>query len=413
MIQEFRVTNFLSFKDETVLSFEAVGSGRRKQKKDSKDPLVYKVNDKTELLRLAVFYGANASGKSNMLRAIAFLASFCKKKESVANAPTGAIPFMLNGTARNLPSRFSLRFFVDGIRYWYTLELDATQVHSESLYVYRSSQPTAVFKRTKNRLEFNPAENSISATAKELLELNCLSNLSFFACKAKVNINLQHIDKVSKYFDENFLETQFEFEDLYRAAEVFISHSDSARQHLLRFLKEADFNISSVSSKKENESYRTLFTHKVDVDGRTEEYQFSSKEQSLGTRRVFALESFLYALEVTDRIALLDEIDTSLHPNLVDFMLSKFAKEPYSCSQLIVSTHYSGLLDNPDLRDDCFWITEKDKSGSSSIRSVAKTKDMRLASKEKGYRAGKLGGIPIIEPEEDTYEEGYMPSLFE
>ena len=101
----------------------------------------------------------------------------------------------------------------------------------------------------------------------------------------------------------------------------------------------------------------------------------------------------------------MDEFDTSLHPNLADFILSRFAKADCG-SQLIVTTHYTGLFDNPDLRDDCLWITEKDRSGASSIKSVAKEKDMRLASKEKGYRQGKLGGIPnLFEEEEVEYKE--------
>lgn len=412
MIQEFRVSNFLSFRDETVLSFEPVGTGRRKDNQGGKDPLVCQVNDQTKLLRLAVFYGANASGKSNILKALAFLAEFCQKKDSPANAPTGAVPFLLNGATRNLPSKFSLRFFIKGVRYWYTLDLDAQHVISEALYVYKSSQPTMVFKRILNTLEFNPAENSISPTAKEMLQLNCLSNLSFLACKSKVNIALNHIDKVSNYFDVSFLDGQFDFDVLYRAAEQYNSESEDASQHLLRFLQEADFNISAVTYKKEEVlvtggtryNVRALFTHKVEAQGKTEEYQFSSQEQSLGTRRVFALESYLYAMEATDRIALLDEIETSLHPNLVDFMLSKFARNSETCSQLIVTTHYTGLLDNTDLRDDCFWITEKDKSGASSITSVAKKKDMRVASKEKGYRQGKLGGIPKIEEEEEEFK---------
>lgn len=425
MIQEFRVSNFLSFRDETVLSFEPGGMGRRRKgRAGESDSLVYKVNAKTELLRLAVFYGANASGKSNMLKALAFLADFCKRKDSPINAPTGAIPFLLNSTSRNLPSKFSLRFFINGIRYWYTLSLDAQQVYSEALYVYKSTQPTAVFKRSKNELEFNPAENTLSSTAKEMLQLNCLPNLSFFASRAKVNIALHHIDKVKKYFEETFLDGQIDFETLYLAAEEFVASSDRAKEHLLRFLKEADFNISGVTSKREEAfipgkpmpRVRTLFTHQVDTQGGKEEYQFSSQEQSLGTRRVFAMESYLYALEVTDRIALIDELDTSLHPNLVDFMLSKFARNADSYSQLIITTHYTGLLDNPDLRDDCFWITEKDRSGASSIRSVGKTKDMRVSSKEKGYRSGKLGGIPKIEieqPSEGTDKEVTLLTLFD
>jgi hypothetical protein len=236
-----------------------------------------------------------------------------------------------------------------------------------------------------------------------------------------------------KFFENSFLDSEIENEILYSAAEEYISKNMEAKHHLLRFLKEADFNITGITSKKEevtipdkvrdvvlaDPSYsssikeqlrerssfsrvKTLFTHKVDTNGIAEEYEFSSQEQSLGTRRVFGLESFLYVLETTDSIAVLDEIDSSLHPDLVDFVISKFAKYPGSASQLIITTHYTGLLDNPDLRDDCFWITDKDKSGVSTIRSVGKIKDARLTSKEKGYRLGKLGGIPKIMVESET-----------
>lgn len=160
---------------------------------------------------------------------------------------------------------------------------------------------------------------------------------------------------------------------------------------------------------------KTLFTHKVNTNSGSEEYVFTSQEQSLGTRRVFGLENYLYVLEETEGIAILDEFDSSLHPNLVDYVISRFALYPNSASQLILTTHYTGLFDNPDLRDDCFWITEKDKaSGASSILSVGKIKDVRLTSKEKGYRLGKLGGTPNLEFEAEK-EEGEIkePTLFD
>lgn len=428
MIQEFRVSNFLSFRDETVLSFEPVRNGRRgKGQNKGKDYLIHKVNDKTELLRLAVFYGANASGKTNILKAINFLAGFCKKREAIPNAPTGAKPFMLNSITRNLPSKFNIRFFVDGVRYWYTLELDQKQVLLEALYVYKSTQPTTVFKRVQNSIEFNASENTLSTTAKELLELNCLPNLPFFASKAKVNIRLKHVDPVMSFFEDSFMEGEIENDVLFSVAEQFVSSAPDVKQHLLKFLKEADFNISEITSKKEEviipdgirtailsdpsspapikeqlkdkssfDRVKTFFTHKVNNNGIMEEYKFSSKDQSLGTRRIFGLESYLFVLEKSQNIAVLDEIDSSLHPRLVDFVLKKFAECRNNESQLIVTTHYTGLLDNPVLRDDCFWITDKDESGASSICSVARIKDARLTSKEKGYRLGKLGGTPNI-----------------
>lgn len=435
MIQEFRVTNFLSFRDETVLSFEPVGTGRRNNKgnRTDKNALLYKVNDKTELLRIAVFYGANASGKTNILKAIDFLVTFCRKREAISGAPTGVIPFKLNSITRELPSKFNIRFFINETRYWYSLVLDTKQVISEQLYVYKSPQPTAIFKRTGNTIEFNTAENQVSSTAKELLELNCLSNLSFFAAKAKVNISLNHIDSVMRFFEESFMESEIESDILFNIAEEYVTKDPEAKKHILKFLKEADFNISEITSKKEEvmipdqirnmiladpssptsvkeklkekssiSRTKTLFTHQVDTLEGLEEYVFRSGEESLGTRRIFGLENYLYVLEKTESIAVLDEIDSSLHPNLVDFVISKFAQHAGSASQLIITTHYTGLLDNPDLRDDCFWIAEKDKMGVSRIRSVGKIKDARLTSKEKGYRLGKLGGIPDLELGPDT-----------
>ena len=433
MIQEFRVSNFLSFRDETVLSFEPVRDGRRgKAPNKGKNHIVCKVNEKTELLRLAIFYGANASGKTNILKAINFLVLFCKKREAKANAPTGVTPFMLNSISRNQTSKFNIRFFVEGVRYWYSLEIDPKQVISEALYVYKnnSPQPTSVFKRTQNTLEFNASENTISDTAKELLQLHCLSNLPFFASKAKVNIQLNYVDPVMTYFEDSFMDSEIENDILFTAAEQFVSTTPDVKDHILSFLKEADFNISGISSQKEEvlipeglrnailsdsstpapikeqlkekssfNRIKTMFTHKVNNNGIIEEYEFSSQEQSLGTRRIFGLESYLYFMEENDNVAILDEIDSSLHPDLVDYVISKFAKYSNSESQLIITTHYTGLFDNSDLRDDCFWITEKDKTGASTIRSVAKIKDARLASKEKGYRLGKLGGTPDIKKE--------------
>lgn len=446
MIQEFRVTNFMSFRDETVLSFEPVGKGHKGKEHDNEaDRLMYPASTKTKLLRLAIFYGANASGKSNMLQAIRFLVNFCKKKSALPAEPTGVTPFLLNRASKNLPSKFSLKFFINGIRYWYTLSLDTSKVFSEALYYYKTSQPINLFKRIDNQLEFNPAENTLSGTAKELLELNCFQNLPFFASKTKVNIKLKHIDRVGEYFEKSFMDSDIPQETLFSAAEQLIAESHEAKNHILHLLKEADFNISDISSKKEEipvpedvrnsllsnssipekmkESLRlrssydrvkTLFTHHVEENGRFREFDFPSQSQSLGTRRLLALESFLFSMEESDRISAIDEVDTSLHPSLVDLIMSKFARHS-GASQLIVSTHYTGLLDNPDLRDDCFWITQKDPSGASSIHSVGKIRDLRLTSKEKGYRSGRLGGIPIIKtPAEDhSFSPDFELSLFD
>ena len=136
MIQELKIKNFLSIKDEVNISFDA-----------SNDPFaedyqVVKINEQTRLLRFAVIYGYNASGKSNIFNAIYFLGMFLERKPESFNEKTGVVPFMLDSDSRKSPTFFELTFFVEDLKYKYSLELDEKQVYLESLSVYNSSQPT-------------------------------------------------------------------------------------------------------------------------------------------------------------------------------------------------------------------------------------------------------------------------------
>ena len=141
MIQEIKIKNFLSFKDEVKFSFEASND------KFAEDSQVVKINDNTRLLRFAIVYGYNASGKSNLLSVFDFLYDFWFYKPKDVFEETGDIPFKFDKQSTQEASSIELVFFVEDTKYWYQLELDERQVYLEKLSYYKSTQPTLLFER--------------------------------------------------------------------------------------------------------------------------------------------------------------------------------------------------------------------------------------------------------------------------
>ena len=197
MIQEFTVKNFRSFKDKVTLSFEAT--------KDTtfESSHVVEVSPGVRLLRLALVFGANASGKSNLLAAFDYLRNFWFHQPADLYAPTESIPFLLDKVTPQEPTEFGLKFYTAGKNYWYVLVLDTHRVISEKLYFYKSAQPTLLFSRSfengQSVIRFNPSVIKIDATVSWEIALRCLPNMSFFAAKKMINYSLPHINDASDW----------------------------------------------------------------------------------------------------------------------------------------------------------------------------------------------------------------------
>ena len=134
MIQEIKIKNFLSFKDEVTFSFVASND------KFAEDSQVVKINENTRLLRFAIVYGYNASGKSNLLSVFDFLYAFWFYKPENLDDKTGCIPFKLDKVTPSESSHIELIFYVEDTKYWYQIELDERQVYMERLYYYKTTQ---------------------------------------------------------------------------------------------------------------------------------------------------------------------------------------------------------------------------------------------------------------------------------
>lgn len=396
MIQEIKIKNFLSFKDEVRFSFEASID------KFAEDSQVVAINENTRLLRFAIVYGYNASGKSNLLSVLDFLSFFWSYKPKDLDSETGVVPFKLDMVSANEPSSFEMVFFVRDTKYWYQLELDQHQVNLEKLSYYKTTQPIMLFERTlkdgQSDVQFNPKAEKISAAAKEMITVNCLKNTSFFVARNQVNVSLPIIDAAKEWMRNQLMPVISPTRKLTSYAQKQASENKELVNYLVQFLHEADFNITDISSnvvKKEEaaEQIQTTFEHTVENDNGTEIYPMDKKYESTGTMRTFGIEAAVFEALKKEAVLPIDELETSLHPMLLEKILFEYLKT-HSRSQLVVTTHNDGLLDLLDdlIRKDSVWFTEKKKSGVTDLYKLTDFRGInRLSSIREAYRNKRFG----------------------
>ena len=396
MIQEFTVKNFRSFKDKVTLSFEAT--------KDTtfESSRVVEVAPGVRLLRLALVFGANASGKSNLLAAFDYLRNFWFHQPADLYAPTESIPFLLDKVTPQEPTEFGLKFYTAGKKYWYVLVLDTHRVISEKLYFYKSAQPTLLFSRSfengQSVIRFNPSVIKIDATVSREIALRCLPNMSFFAAKKMINYSLPHINDASDWMRKRTHQIIDPGNTMFDSAGKMALNNDALKKYLVDFMHRADFNITDISAEKYACDVRTYFEHTVKNSRGTEKYILSNELQSLGTQRTFGIETAIYSAILNNEFLPIDEIESSLHPDLTEFILEQFFKSE-SRSQLLVTTHYDPLLGSVDdlIRKDSVWFTEKGEDGCSDLYSLVEFKGLRkIKSFQKSYRNGAFGAVPNI-----------------
>lgn len=427
MILELKIKNLLSFKDEAIFSFEAT------KDKSFEEYQVVEVAPNIRILKLAVVYGANASGKSNLIKAFNYIKHFWFETKDNKDEKTGATPFLLDKNTPDKPSELTLTFYVKGVKYIYNLILDKNKVCSEKLFFYPGKQPANLFERklegSVSEITFNPNWIKISQLANDEIILKCLPNMSVLAAYNQINISIPVIDEIINWMKTQFIKPVSPRSSLIPIAEKQIERGGENKKNILNYLNRADFNITNISTEEIEEKIsddlvnlivntfessneeserlknektikirRTSFEHKVFGEtGEEEVYNLPSNLQSDGTLRTFGLSSAIKNAVDNDAFLAIDEIESSLHPKLVEFILEDFLKQSGQ-SQLLLTTHYDGLLAQDDLlRNDSIWFTSKKENGSTELYSLTEFKGLnRISSLLKAYQAGKFGAIPNI-----------------
>ena len=424
MILEFKIKNYLSFKEEVTFSFEATAD------KNLEEYYVTEVVPGVRILKLGIVYGANASGKSNLISAFDFLSSFIKKIRKDKDEKTGFIPFAF-GATKDQPGSFELTFFVETRKYIYRVEMDELRIINESLYFYPGTQPAMVFNRLYD------AENGISVieygskikitkAAKDEIQLKTLKNTSFFAASQQVNYSIPEVIKeVKSWFDDRFLDSIDPDNPITNYTSRKLKGNDQLRNFALKFMNRAEFNITDVLFKKqavpetiqkmfeksempeeekkkflEEFAETTEFEHTVIDQGVESKYELPESLQSAGTMRYYGLAAPYYKMLQNNAFLAIDEIESSMHALLVNHLIREFLMNGRESkyAQLLVTTHNISLLNEKDLlRKDAVWFTNKKENGATELYSMADFDIRKELSYYNAYKIGKFGAIPNLD----------------
>lgn len=444
MLLQFIVENFRSFHQESILNLVPAKSRIHKDHilKDSES------GRPVEALPLAVLYGANASGKSNLIRAISF-AQKLVIEGTRSDSPVPTEPFRLATEAADKPSRFEFLFKHEHILYTYGFLTTRTEIKEEWLFAVLKRKEVLLFERITDAGSVKVVFGSTMKTTKDEAK-----RLQFVAAGTRPNQlflteanerNVEVVKPIAHWFRDHLTiiwpdaqyqslalraHTDKQFAD-YLAA--FLRVADTGIQnialvaekldmtrhfpdmpeefqkelldglertsdHTVAVFKSNDFYTLRQDQKKQPELLTLRTEHQIQ-GGKS--VRFNTADESDGTNRIMHMAPALLDLQSSDDVYIIDELDRSLHPLLCRLYVETFlrgVKEKHTRGQMILSTHETCLLDLELLRRDEIWFVEKDQAASSRLTSLAEfdipvRADLKVA---RGYLAGRFGAIPFI-----------------
>jgi AAA15 family ATPase/GTPase len=415
MLVKFSVCNFLSFKENTSISLPATSLTEYRGDNIFQSP----IND-LSLLKSLVIYGANSSGKSNLFRAISFMKwlVLTSSKDSTSGDEITVERFKLSTETINKPSFFEVEFIVDDKKYRYGFEVDTQKVHSEYLYYQSKTKEYLLFKRTLQEIELGKKfdvetqklfsitrENALflsvcaqfndtlsTMLTKEIRDITLISGVNDFSSKEytgkmlndeKFNLMMNNLLRSAKLgFNEVKVEKV--------SSQDLLSKSDIPKELYKMILKNNPEN-NIVSTK------HYVYDENKEIYG-VEFFDLNS-EESLGTKKFFALAGPIIEALTKGTVLIIDEFDSRLHPELCKAIIKLFnsvQNNPYN-AQLIIASHNSTFINsnNKLFRRDQIIIAGKDKYGTTRLESLFEKKIRKDASFEKDYLAGKYDGVSI------------------
>lgn len=419
MLIQFTVENFLSIRDKVYLSLEP--------SKDSEHPENLITKGDYNAVTSAAIYGANASGKTSLFKAITIALIMLRNSNNIqVTDRLPVIPFKFDSESKNKPTSFEFTFIAsDDKKYIYGFSATAEKIVEEYLYCYNSAKPTLIFDlKEAEEPKYNRAYKAKLETAYQMNTPNKL----FLATATTWNAECT---KIPFEWLAEYIDTFTEVMDLSGVA-IEKYRTDENRQYIdftKDLLKQADINISSIEvdakevvggavlpiqimvqgkmiPPNEGKRYEVEITtgHTiVDENGTQKEYSLKLQEESLGTQLLFFYGPLLKDAFEKGKTLILDEIDKSMHPSLVKFIMNLF-RDPdinKAGAQLIVTTHETGILTLDMFRRDQIYFTEKDsRTGVTDLYSLDEFSVRKTENIEKGYLMGRYGAIPFLQNEE-------------
>lgn len=414
MLIEFRVKNFRSLRDEQALSLVA------SKDKTLQDTHTYATGLKAapHLLLSAVIYGANASGKSNLIKSLQYMRGVVAESAAIVQpGQTYAVqPFRLDEVSSSEPTEFEITFILGQVRYQYGFAMTPQRIVSEHLLVYKAFKPQRWFERHfdvdsgKDVYEFGTGLKG----PKNLWEGATRPNALFLSMA--VQLNSEALRPVFDWLIGGLVIFN-EQEKLNQQVSIQMLKQPDGHKRLCNFLTAADISIADIEV-----NTRRVKGHGIKLDlvtGKQEAAPFEDEvdelkfrhvteqgnavfdlgDESSGTRNLLFLAGPVLGILREGLTLLVDELDTSLHPHLVQALVRLFHNPAINTSgaQLIFTTHDTSLLDAYGLfRRDQIWFVEKRKDQSSELFGLLDFSPRKNEAFERGYRQGRYGAVPII-----------------
>ena len=423
MILEFSIENFFSIKSEQKLSFEPSADTFMT------DEYSYEVKEGVRLLKVGIIYGANASGKTNILNAIEFFKTLVLRMPKDRNEETGVVPFMLDDTSRNKMTKMSMVFYINQSKYILSFELDAKHIYSEILIVYDSIRPTKLYHRSydaatdSTTIDFG-ANLKMTKKSQDVISGNTINNCSVLAAFGKSNVERTKLNAVYDYFAKQVTDVLTPRTLLSRYVKSLLDKDETGdlKKFILNFLKASDFNIEDVILHEKEEPItpeweqliqnapfdkevktemlrkgkitHTELTFKHKVGDKV--YNLSEEYESNGTMRFLGMAVILNFLLKTNRFLSIDEVETSIHYELLAYFLKVFLANSNGTSQILLTTHDINLLNEDFIRRDTIWFTDKDELGETKIVRLSSLGLHKNLSPYNAYKQGKLVKLPFL-----------------
>lgn len=379
MVLEIRLSNMFSFRDEVTLDLQAAKIQTKKARELEGN--LFSV-DGEQMLKSVALFGANASGKSNVIKAIRACVNMVRSSHNYNVDTRFAIsPFKFEDYA-NKPSSFYIRFLLNGVEYEYSFSFMHDEIITETLYYYPNGRKSLVFRRDESRgtekkdiyefktvikRPFDVADN----TSKKTLYISRASQMDreiaqkiflFFCNDIVLDYQVANIDSLDNLFKER-------------------------KEQMLEVLRTADSDI--IDFKIQNNAITTFHRTNPSVA-----FDFETEELE-GTKTLFRMMVRMIGIIHEGKMLLIDEIDNSLHTQLVEFVIGMFNHSNHA--QLIYTIHNTHLLNTDFQRRDQVYFVNKREDGSSDLYSLFDFKDFRdTLDMEKAYLQGRFDAIPTI-----------------
>jgi uncharacterized protein len=412
MLLEFRLANYRSFGEESAFSLVASSD----QEHIEANVAETGVSALPRSLRSSVVYGANASGKSNLLRAMQFmrgvvLGSFSLQPTQKLNVQ----PFMLDEDLKQKPTLFEMTVILDGVRYQYGFRLTTDRIVGEWLYVYQKTKAQRWLDRTyDHKNDKDVYENSSFLLGQKRAWQDATRPNALFLSTA-VQLNSVQLAPLHKWFADSLVvfldgghipfdyttnmvqdgEGEMAIRAMMGSADLAIASIAAEKRKGFHGVFQFDLATGKADTKREEGEFLfPTFEHRA---GQTSA-KFEYADESQGTQKLFSLAGPILDILKNGKVLVIDELDRSLHPLLVRQIVNTF-HDPLQNklgAQLIFTTHDTSLLESHLLRRDQIWLAEKRQNQSSALVPLTEFAPRKGEALEKGYLSGRYGGVPIL-----------------